>query len=948
MWISHFHGLKEKIAAGFVIIIILVIYYNSVVFRGNSFMSTVSRSYRLGQYHYSGTYWHVARKRATADPAAANQINLPGAYLEHHYLKSFQLPLWNPYSGLGRPYNADMNSYTFFLPMYLFKIFPSLIMYDLFLLLRLFIAGFFFFLFFRLFKFPFWIAIAGSSFYMFNSYFHAFIDMDQINVLMFLSPMVYFLTKFLFSTDKRFLIGFVLCSAGSFYGGNPNEFILIHLFVTAFFIFLIVVRDSIDFKQKLVFFLSYFLSLGLSILLTSLKLIPFLEFWKNSYSSRAGGLTGISVVLPFKKFLSWVLFPDRILGGPNYIGYLIISLLFYSFFNLLRKKWRLTEKIVAFNFIFLFLIISKISGAFYINWIGTWPLLKNIIFVKYCSLLYFSISIVSSFSLMYIIEGIKTIRNRIKMLAFFLLCLILPHYLLWTISKSYLFRMADNGQNLIYIFIFFVLIGSSLIIVNKTYKNKNIINYGILILAVLAIFELRLNNHQYYRNRFKINDKAPYTEYLLKQQMPYRAIGIEGALSPNQNLVYPIPTINRMFAIRIIRPTVLLFRLISKKFDSGMPQLYYKQEILNNPYLDLLNTKYYISESIIDSLVIDPKFAASHKVKSLINNPAMQFKPCGNLYYYTHWGWWQLANSSIDIPLRLPYGDVHLKSTALAFNFDWRRRENLDNKLDLIISVRQGDMKEVVYKRTFIAHRKKDQDFFNLEVDLSRYAGQNIILNLTLRNLGAVNRNDRIFFFGDLRITYTKIRKSIYSNINNQHISSRARFENVPYEDIFSHHAIIYKNNKALPRGFVLYRIKRIRDLNEAVKIMKKDPFVYKKIALIEAEVPPHITLGKIGQSKVSFVEYRANYVKIKVETTEDGVFVLSDAYYPGWKAFIDHERVRIFPAFGALRAVFISEGKHELIFYYRPWSFYLGLILTFISSVFIGYLYFSKLNIFR
>ena len=36
--------------------------------------------------------------------------------------------------------------------------------------------------------------------------------------------------------------------------------------------------------------------------------------------------------------------------------------------------------------------------------------------------------------------------------------------------------MADNGQNLIYIFIFFVLIGSFLIIVNKTYKNKNIIS----------------------------------------------------------------------------------------------------------------------------------------------------------------------------------------------------------------------------------------------------------------------------------------------------------------------------------------------------------------------------------------------------------------------------------------------------------------------------------------
>jgi len=594
------------------------------------------------------------------------------------------------------------------------------------------------------------------------------------------------------------------------------------------------------------------------------------------------------------------------------------------------------------------LIISKISGAFYINWIGTLPLLKNILFVKYCSLIYFMISIISGVSLIYIMEDVKKIKNKIKRLFTFLVCLVLPHYILWAIYKSSLFRIADNGQILIYIFIFFILIGSFLIVVKKTYKNKNVINYGVLILILLVIFELRLNNHQYYRKRFKINDGAPYTQYLLGQKQPYRVIGIDRTLSPNHNLVYPIPTINRMFGIRIIRPTVLLFRLISKKFDSGMPQLYYKHEILNNPYLDLLNTEYYISESIVDSIVINPEYAKYNKVKTLINNPAMQFVPCGNLYYYTHWGWQQLANSSVDIPVRLPYGDVYLKSTALAFNFDWRRRENPDNKLDLIISVKKGEKKEkeVVYKRICIAHRERDQNFFSIKANLSKYAGQNIILNFNLRNLGAESRNDRTFFFGDLRITYNRIKKSIYSNFNNQEISSPTHFEKVPYEDVFSHHAIIYKNNRALERGFVLYHIRQIKNYNEAVELMKEKPFIYKNTALIEGELPQNIKLGKIGQSKVSFIDYRANYIKIKVETTEDGVFILSDAYYPGWKAYVDQERVKIYPAFGALRAVFLSKGKHDLIFCYRPWTFYLGAIVTFLSLVFIGYLYFSKLNI--
>ena len=135
--------LKEKITAALVLTAVLVIYYNSIIFGGKSFLTTIERTYRLGHFHYKGTYWHVARNKATVDPAAANLINVPSAYLEHYYLKSGQLPLWNPYSGLGRPYNADMNSYTFFLPLYPFKLWPSSIIYDLFLLMRLWLSGFF-------------------------------------------------------------------------------------------------------------------------------------------------------------------------------------------------------------------------------------------------------------------------------------------------------------------------------------------------------------------------------------------------------------------------------------------------------------------------------------------------------------------------------------------------------------------------------------------------------------------------------------------------------------------------------------------------------------------------------------------------------------------------------------------------------------------------------------
>ncbi len=933
--------LREKIFAALILVVLLVIYYNAVAVRGHTFMAATARSYQSGLYHDSGIYTQPSRHFPTADPAAANQINMPTAYLEHHYLKTFQLPLWNPYSGLGRPYNADMNSYAFFLPLYLFKFFPSLVMYDLFLLFRLFIAGFFLFLLLRSLKCPFWGAVAGASFYMFNSYFHAYIDMDQLNVTIWLSPMAYFLTKFLFSEDKRYLLGFALCSAGSFYGGNPNEYVLIHLFVTVYFLFLTLIKDNLGWKRRFKFLSYYFLGLVLSLLLSSVKLIPFLEYWKNSYSSRAGGLIGTTVFLPFKKLLAWILLPNQMFIGPNYAGYLILCLLFYAIFSLLKRKWGLREKIVAFHFVLFFLVISKITGAAYINWIGTLPILRDIHFVKYCSLIYFIISVISAFSLVSLIEEVKKARIRIIKLFLFLFCFSLPHFILWALLKDTLFHTAKNGQILGVVFLFFILIGSFLIIARKIYVSRALTHSGIVILMILAIFELRLNNPQYYRKRFNVDDKAPYTQFLLRQKQPYRSIGINHTLAPNHNLVYPLPTINRMYAIRITRPTVLLFKLVSIKFDSGMPRTYRKEEILKNPYLDLLNTKFYVSETVLDSIVINPDYAHSRNIRDLIDNPSMQYTRCGNLYYYSHQGWQQVADSSVDIPVQLPYGDVYLKSTSLAYSFDREKRKNPENRLQLVLSVKNEEREEILYKRTFDDWRGKDQDFFNLKVDLSKYAGQDIIINSTLSNPGARDKEDRTFFFGDLRIIYNKTKKQMPSHVSYEKTESPKPLETAPYEEVFSHHALVYRNNRALDRGFVLYNITQAKDINEATAIMKEDPFLYKHTALIEGDLPRNVRIGNVGQSKISFVDYKANHIKVNVETTEDGVFILSDTYYPGWKAYLDKRRVKIYPAFGALRAVFLPKGKHELVFCYRPWTFYLGALLTALTLVFVGILFF-------
>jgi uncharacterized membrane protein YfhO len=52
---------------------------------------------------------------------------------------------------------------------------------------------------------------------------------------------------------------------------------------------------------------------------------------------------------------------------------------------------------------------------------------------------------------------------------------------------------------------------------------------------------------------------------------------------------------------------------------------------------------------------------------------------------------------------------------------------------------------------------------------------------------------------------------------------------------------------------------------------------------------------------------------------------VLSDVYYPGWKAFADGTEVPILRANHAFRAVRLGEGRHDVRFVYAPRSFAVG-----------------------
>jgi len=77
------------------------------------------------------------------------------------------------------------------------------------------------------------------------------------------------------------------------------------------------------------------------------------------------------------------------------------------------------------------------------------------------------------------------------------------------------------------------------------------------------------------------------------------------------------------------------------------------------------------------------------------------------------------------------------------------------------------------------------------------------------------------------------------------------------------------------------------------------------------------------------------NQAKLKYSSTEDGILVFADSYYPGWRAKIDNQEVKILAANINSKALIIPKGEHIVEFHYLPKYFLLGAAITAISLLF-------------
>lgn len=138
----------------------------------------------------------------------------------------------------------------------------------------------------------------------------------------------------------------------------------------------------------------------------------------------------------------------------------------------------------------------------------------------------------------------------------------------------------------------------------------------------------------------------------------------------------------------------------------------------------------------------------------------------------------------------------------------------------------------------------------------------------------------------------------------------------------------IYRNPRALPRAWLVYRVETIPDDDAQLDYMARSDFDPATVAVVPEPLP---ALGPTPTTPdpTPTVRYTLNTVTITAAPSAPAVLVLADSYYDGWEVQVNGMPAPIIRVNYALRGVWLSPGQHTIEFTYRPRPFLVGGLIS-------------------
>jgi hypothetical protein len=155
----------------------------------------------------------------------------------------------------------------------------------------------------------------------------------------------------------------------------------------------------------------------------------------------------------------------------------------------------------------------------------------------------------------------------------------------------------------------------------------------------------------------------------------------------------------------------------------------------------------------------------------------------------------------------------------------------------------------------------------------------------------------------------------------------------------------VFENTRALPRAWLANGTRALdeRQTLDAIRtgrLPEGRAWEPGRTALVEAapgsnEAPPDANSDSEGgaQGSAKVTRHEPNRVEVETASAAPSILVLSENYYPGWRAYVDGRAAETLRVDYNLRGVSLPSGEHVVEFVYRPKSVLAGFLISLLVS---------------
>jgi hypothetical protein len=148
--------------------------------------------------------------------------------------------------------------------------------------------------------------------------------------------------------------------------------------------------------------------------------------------------------------------------------------------------------------------------------------------------------------------------------------------------------------------------------------------------------------------------------------------------------------------------------------------------------------------------------------------------------------------------------------------------------------------------------------------------------------------------------------------------------------------ARVYRNPSSLPRAFLVDRQVVVDGGDAARAAVTAEDFPARTVAVTEERLPglAEAAAGGSPPGDARIVDYGDERVSVDTDADRRALLVLTDSWFPGWKASVDGDDVPIERVDYLIRGVPVPAGKHRVEFRYEPASWRAGFVVSLLALI--------------